>query len=155
MRSLQNLRLVIRLRQDGTQDLTLYHILQILVWHLQGLLVLLYQWFRQAPMVALLRTFWPYGLPVWLAIGACAIKDNIDWWEARWHDRDYLALAAEPETVLDDAGLATARQYSVADVSRIYGVPMSYLSENAGPSYGTLEWLTRMYVDACLTQGIS
>ena len=55
-------------------------------------------------------------------------------------------------STLDDAGLATARQYSVADVSRIYGVPMSYLSENAGPSYGTLEWLSRMYVDACLTQ---
>ena len=31
-------------------------------------------------------------------------------------------------STLDDAGLATARQYSVADVSRIYGVPMSYQS---------------------------
>jgi len=53
-------------------------------------------------------------------------------------------------STLDDAGLQAARQYSVGDVSRIYGVPSSYLSENVGPSYGTLEWLSRMYVDACL-----
>lgn len=53
-------------------------------------------------------------------------------------------------STLDDAGLQSARQYSVGDVSRIYGVPSSYLSENVGPSYGTLEWLSRMYVDACL-----
>jgi len=53
-------------------------------------------------------------------------------------------------STLDDAGLQAARQYSVGDVSRIYGVPSSYLSETAGPSYGTLEWLSRMYVDACL-----
>ena len=53
-------------------------------------------------------------------------------------------------STLDDAGLQAARQYSVGDVSRIYGVPSSYLSENVGPSYGTLEWLSRMYVDSCL-----
>jgi HK97 family phage portal protein len=53
-------------------------------------------------------------------------------------------------STLDDAGLQAARQFSVGDVSRIYGVPSSYLSENVGPSYGTLEWLSRMYVDACL-----
>jgi HK97 family phage portal protein len=53
-------------------------------------------------------------------------------------------------STLDDAGLQAARQYSVGDVSRIYGVPSSYLSETAGPSYGTLEWLSRMYVDSCL-----
>ena len=55
-------------------------------------------------------------------------------------------------STLDDAVLQAARQYSVGDVSRIYGVPSSYLSENVGPSYGTLEWLSRMYVDACLQQ---
>ena len=58
-------------------------------------------------------------------------------------------------STIDDSGLATARQFSIADVSRIYGVPMSYLSENAGPSYGTLEWLSRMYVDSCLTQWLN
>jgi len=58
-------------------------------------------------------------------------------------------------STLDDAGLQAARQYSVGDVSRIYGVPSSYLSENVGPSYGTLEWLSRMYVDACLQQWLN
>jgi HK97 family phage portal protein len=58
-------------------------------------------------------------------------------------------------STLDDAGLQAARQYSVGDVSRIYGVPSSYLSENVGPSYGTLEWLSRMYVDACLSQWLN
>jgi HK97 family phage portal protein len=58
-------------------------------------------------------------------------------------------------STLDDAGLQSARQYSVGDVSRIYGVPSSYLSENVGPSYGTLEWLSRMYVDACLQQWLN
>jgi len=50
----------------------------------------------------------------------------------------------------DDTGLEAARRYSVGDVSRIYGVPASYLSENVGTSYGSMEWLSRMYADACL-----
>lgn len=54
-------------------------------------------------------------------------------------------------STLDDAGLQAARQYSVGDVARIYGIPSSYLSENVGPSYQSLEWLSRMYVDACLS----
>lgn len=54
-------------------------------------------------------------------------------------------------STLDDAGLQAARQYSVGDVSRLFGVPASYLSEAVGPTYGTLEWLSRMYVDACLS----
>ena len=55
-------------------------------------------------------------------------------------------------STLDDTGLEAARRYSIADVCRIYGVPASYLSESVGPSYGTLEWLSRMYVDSCLRQ---
>ena len=51
-------------------------------------------------------------------------------------------------STLDDTGLESARKYSVGDVSRIYGVPASYLSENVGSSYGTMEWLSRMYVQA-------
>ena len=58
-------------------------------------------------------------------------------------------------STIDDVGLEAARRYSVGDVSRIYGVPSSYLAENAGPSYGTLEWLSRMYVDACLQQWLN
>jgi len=51
-------------------------------------------------------------------------------------------------STLDDTGLESARRYSIGDVSRIFGVPASYLSENVGSSYGTMEWLSRMYVQA-------
>lgn len=54
-------------------------------------------------------------------------------------------------STLDDAGIAAARRYSVEDVSRIYGVPTSYLAENSANAYGSMEWLSRMYVDACLS----
>jgi HK97 family phage portal protein len=49
------------------------------------------------------------------------------------------------------ADLETARKYSIADVSRIYGVPTSYLSDTTGNVYGSMEWLSRMYLDACLS----
>jgi HK97 family phage portal protein len=58
-------------------------------------------------------------------------------------------------STMDDTGLESARRYSIGDVSRIYGVPASYLSENVGTSYGTMEWLSRMYVDACLAPWIA
>lgn len=54
-------------------------------------------------------------------------------------------------STLEDAGLEAARKYSIGDVSRLYGVPSSYLSEDVGASYGSMEWLSRMYVDACLS----
>jgi HK97 family phage portal protein len=54
-------------------------------------------------------------------------------------------------STLDDTGLTAARSYSIGDVSRIYGVPASYLSDDIGSSYGSMEWLSRMYVDACLS----
>lgn len=54
-------------------------------------------------------------------------------------------------STLDDAGISAARRYSVEDVSRIYGVPTSYLSEHSANAYGSMEWLSRMYVDACLS----
>jgi HK97 family phage portal protein len=55
-------------------------------------------------------------------------------------------------STLDDQGLDSARKYSIGDVSRLYGVPASYLSESIGAGYGTMEWLTRMYVESCLSQ---
>jgi HK97 family phage portal protein len=58
-------------------------------------------------------------------------------------------------STLDDAGIASARRYSVEDVSRIYGVPTSYLSEHSANAYGSMEWLSRMYVDACLQHWFS
>lgn len=54
-------------------------------------------------------------------------------------------------STLDDSGISAARRYSVEDVSRIYGVPTSYLSEHSANAYGSMEWLSRMYVDACLS----
>ncbi len=53
-------------------------------------------------------------------------------------------------STLDDAGISAARRYSVEDVARIYGVPTSYLSEHSSSSYGSMEWLSRMYLDGCL-----
>lgn len=55
-------------------------------------------------------------------------------------------------STIDDTGLEAARKYSIADVCRIYGVPASYMSEDVGESYGSMEWLSRMYVDSCLRQ---
>ena len=54
-------------------------------------------------------------------------------------------------STLDDAGLQAARQYSISDVSRIYGVPTLMLGEaSSGNAYGSLEWTGRQYVDGCL-----
>jgi HK97 family phage portal protein len=47
--------------------------------------------------------------------------------------------------------IEVARKYSIADVSRIYGVPTSYLSDTTGNVYGSLEFLSRMYLDSCLS----
>jgi len=58
-------------------------------------------------------------------------------------------------STIDDTGLEAARRYSIGDVSRIYGVPASYLSEDVGSSYGSMEWLSRMYVDACVSQWLA
>lgn len=51
----------------------------------------------------------------------------------------------------NEPGAEAARKYSIQDVSRIYGVPTSYLSETSGSVYGSMEWLSRMYLDSCLS----
>lgn len=54
-------------------------------------------------------------------------------------------------STIDDTGLASARDYSIDDVSRIFGVPGLYLGNaGAGNAYGSLEWTGRQYVDGCL-----
>lgn len=54
-------------------------------------------------------------------------------------------------STIDDTGLEAARKFSIADVSRIYGVPGHLLGDaNAGSAYGSLEWMGRTYVDSCL-----
>ena len=55
-------------------------------------------------------------------------------------------------STLEDAGIASARAFSIEDVSRIYGVPVRMLgieSENA--TLGSLEWTARSYFDFCLS----
>ena len=47
--------------------------------------------------------------------------------------------------------LEVARKYTISDVSRIYGVPPAYLGETSNNVYGSLEWMTRSYLDSCLS----
>lgn len=54
------------------------------------------------------------------------------------------------ESTFDPDGAVKAKSLSVQDVSRIFGVPTSYLSETTN-TYGTMEWLSRMYLDGCLS----
>lgn len=49
------------------------------------------------------------------------------------------------------ADVEAARKYSVEDVSRIYGVPPAYLGQTTGNVYGSLEWMSRAYLDHCLS----
>jgi HK97 family phage portal protein len=53
-------------------------------------------------------------------------------------------------STFDNDGIDAARRYSIQDVSRIFGVPVSYLSEHSQNAYGSMEWLGRMYVDHCI-----
>ena len=53
-------------------------------------------------------------------------------------------------STFDNDGIDAARRYSVQDVSRIFGVPVSYLMEHSQQAYGSMEWLGRMYVDHCM-----
>ena len=53
-------------------------------------------------------------------------------------------------STFDNDGIDAARRYSVQDVARVFGVPVSYLSEHSQNAYGSMEWLGRMYVDHCM-----
>lgn len=54
------------------------------------------------------------------------------------------------QSMASDAGVEAIKKYSIQDCSRIFGVPTSYLAE-ANNSYGSMEWLSRMYYDGCLS----
>jgi HK97 family phage portal protein len=54
-------------------------------------------------------------------------------------------------STLEDAAWIEARNFAVQDVARITGVPLPYLSEHSRTSYGNMEWLGRVYVEACLS----
>jgi HK97 family phage portal protein len=47
--------------------------------------------------------------------------------------------------------IEVARKYTISDVSRIFGVPPAYLGETSNNVYGSLEWMTRSYLDSCLS----
>lgn len=51
---------------------------------------------------------------------------------------------------LEDSLFTDVADYSVQEVSRIFGVPTSLLSEHSRAAYGSLEALNRVYVFGCL-----
>jgi HK97 family phage portal protein len=53
-------------------------------------------------------------------------------------------------SMFETDAFSKAKSLSIADVSRIFGVPPSYLGESTN-TYGTMEWLSRMYLDGCLS----
>jgi HK97 family phage portal protein len=48
-------------------------------------------------------------------------------------------------------GLEIARKYTTHEVSRMFGVPVSLLSESTSSTYGSLEFLSRVYLDGCIS----
>lgn len=54
-------------------------------------------------------------------------------------------------STVSDGAMDAARQFSIEDVSRIYGVPSHMLMSTQGTAYGSLEWSGRAYVDGCLS----
>lgn len=59
-------------------------------------------------------------------------------------------------STIDDTGLDSAREFSISDVCRIYGVPGIYLGQAAaGNAQGSLEWAGRQYADSCLSPWLS
>jgi hypothetical protein len=47
-----------------------------------------------------MRLIWPQDRRSWFAASAALLLDNLDWWEARWHDRQRLEPLFEPWTQL-------------------------------------------------------
>jgi hypothetical protein len=53
------------------------------------------------PLVDWMRLIWPQDRRSWFAVSAALMLDNIDWWEARWHDRQRLEALFEPWAALE------------------------------------------------------
>ncbi|MCE9555742.1 MAG: DUF6493 family protein [Planctomycetes bacterium] len=49
-----------------------------------------------------LGTVWPQSRESYFAWGALQIGNNLDWWEARWHNRCFLELLLDPDVPLGD-----------------------------------------------------
>ena len=54
----------------------------------------------EGPIIDWLRLIWPQDRRSWFAVSAALLLDNLDWWEARWHDRRRLEALFEPWTPL-------------------------------------------------------
>jgi hypothetical protein len=55
---------------------------------------------REGPLVDWMRLTWPQDRRSWFAVSAALLLGNLDWWEARWHDRQRLEALFEPSTPL-------------------------------------------------------
>jgi hypothetical protein len=55
---------------------------------------------KEGALVDWMRLIWPQDRRSWFAVSAALLLDNLDWWEARWHDRQRLEALFEPWTPL-------------------------------------------------------
>jgi hypothetical protein len=55
---------------------------------------------KGGPLVDWIRLIWPQDRRSWFAASAALLLDNLDWWEARWHDRQRFEPLFEPWTTL-------------------------------------------------------
>ena len=64
---------------------------------------------KEGPLVDWMRLIWPQDRRSWFAASAALLLDNIDWWEARWHDRQQFEPLFDPWTTLSrEAALLVA-----------------------------------------------
>jgi hypothetical protein len=52
-----------------------------------------------------LATVWPAGKEAWFAQGVLALAQNLDWWEAEWHNRVHLEALLDPDACLGEMGV--------------------------------------------------
>jgi hypothetical protein len=55
---------------------------------------------KEGPLVDWMRLIWPQDRRSWFAVSSALLLDNLDWREARWHDRQRLEALFEPWTQL-------------------------------------------------------
>lgn len=49
-----------------------------------------------------------------------------------------------------NSAMNDARRYSVEEVGRIFGIPAAMLGSTQGNAYGSLEWMSKTYLNGCL-----
>jgi hypothetical protein len=58
----------------------------------------------ERPLVDWMRLIWPQDRRSWFAVSAALLLGNLDWWAARWHDRQRLEALFEPWTPIGREG---------------------------------------------------